>query len=92
MIRTIDEIKNDDAIKNHPVIKKLEESLAGVFGDVLRLNPNETVGIVYQQLEGDPEWLNNPMEFAKYIYERLWVDAVVERVYNKRFVYARIKE
>lgn len=87
MIRSIEEIKNDESIKNHPVIVELEKALIGVYGDILRLNPNETIGIVYQQLQGDSVWENNPMEFSKYLYERLWVDAMLEINYNKRFIY-----
>ena len=87
MIRSIDEIKKDKTIKNNPVIKKLNKMLSGEYGDILRLCPNETASLVFVQIAEYPEWKDNPMEFSKYIYERLWTDARVERKLVDRCVY-----
>ena len=77
-------------IEDHPVIKEFEKNLAGVYGDLMRLNPNEASDITYSQFKGCSEWEKNSTEYAKYIYRRLWMDAPSERKYSKRYIYGRV--
>jgi len=79
----------DKQIQKLKAIKEMEKVLDGVYGDLMRLYPNETVERVYERLiELDGEvWMLHHLAISKYVYKRLWMEGRDRKNITKRFIY-----